>query len=74
MYTSKQVITIAHDLGRLQQDHKLEIDPEENIKTNLNFGLVDVVYEWARGVPFCEIMQVKLHCRWAVLRTMFESC
>lgn len=51
-------MTIARSLGRLQRDHGLPIDPEENIKLNLNFGLVDVVYEWARGVPFCEITQV----------------
>lgn len=56
--TARQVVTIARSLGRLQRDHGLPIDPEENIKLNLNFGLVDVVYEWARGVPFCEITQV----------------
>lgn len=55
---ARQVVTIARSLGRLQRDHGLPIDPEENIKLNLNFGLVDVVYEWARGVPFCEITQV----------------
>ena len=54
-------MTIARSLGRLQRDHGLPIDPEENIKLNLNFGLVDVVYEWARGVPFCEITQVRPH-------------
>lgn len=52
------MVTIARSLGRLQREHGLPIDPEENIKLNLNFGLVDVVYEWARGVPFCEITQV----------------
>lgn len=57
--TARQVVTIARSLGRLQRDHGLPIDPEENIKLNLNFGLVDVVYEWARGVPFCEITQVR---------------
>lgn len=51
-------MTIARSLGRLQRDHGLPVDPEENVKLNLNFGLVDVVYEWARGVPFCEITQV----------------
>lgn len=61
MRTSRQVVTIARSLGRLQRDHGLPIDPEENIKLNLNFGLVDVVYEWARGVPFCEITQVCAH-------------
>ena len=53
-----QVVTIARSLGRLQRDHGLPVDPEENVNLNLNFGLVDVVYEWARGVPFREITQV----------------
>lgn len=56
--TAGQVVTLARSLGRLQRDCGLPVDPEENIKLNLNFGLVDVVYEWARGVPFCEITQV----------------
>lgn len=54
----RQVVTIAQSLGRLQREHGLPIDPDENVKLNLNFGLVDVVYEWARGVPFREITQV----------------
>ena len=52
------MVTIARSLGRLQRDCGLPVDPEENVKLNLNFGLVDVVYEWARGVPFFEITQV----------------
>lgn len=52
------MVTIAQSLGRLQREHGLPIDPDENVKLNLNFGLVDVVYEWARGVPFREITQV----------------
>lgn len=53
-----QVVAISHSLGRLQSKHGLPIDAQENAKLNLNFGLVDVVYEWARGVPFREITQV----------------
>lgn len=59
-FTAGQVVTIARSLGRLQRDCGLPVDPEENVKLNLNFGLVDVVYEWARGVPFCEITQVSV--------------
>ena len=32
-----------------------QIDPIEYVKDRLNFGMVHVVYEWARGVPFSEI-------------------
>lgn len=52
-------MTIAQSLGRLQLGHGLPMDADQNVKLNLNFGLVDVVYEWARGVPFREIMQVR---------------
>lgn len=82
LYTPSQVVTIARSLGRLQSDHGLAIDPEDNVKLNLNFGLVDVVYEWARGVPFCEITQVfkwyrmtncASFCRGAVLRSPLST-
>jgi len=29
--------------------------PVEEYIRNLHFGLVEVVYEWARGTPFAEI-------------------
>ena len=38
-------------LGELQAEFKLQITPEEFAKDNLKFGLVEVVYEWAK-VPF----------------------
>lgn len=47
-------------LGQLQAQFNLQVDPEEYVKENLKFGLVEVVYEWAKvcyllpcGVPFC---------------------
>lgn len=35
-------------LGRLQADFKLQVDPDEYARENLKFGLVEVVYEWAK--------------------------
>ncbi|CAM9232038.1 unnamed protein product [Sphacelaria rigidula] len=65
-----QVVAISHSLGRLQSKHGLPIDAQENAKLNLNFGLVDVVYEWARGVPFREITQITLVQEGSVVRTI----
>ena len=46
---------IATNLGQLQKEHGLEIDPLEYCEGSLKFGLVHVVYEWALGVPFSSI-------------------
>lgn len=35
-------------LGQLQSQFKLAIDPVEYARENLKFGLVEVVYEWAK--------------------------
>lgn len=35
-------------LGELQAQYNLQIDPEEYAQENLKFGLVEVVYEWAK--------------------------
>lgn len=35
-------------LGELQAQFKLPIDPKEYAQENLKFGLVEVVYEWAK--------------------------
>ena len=41
---------IALNLGHLQKNHGLEIDPLEYSETTLKFGLVHVVYEWVRAI------------------------
>lgn len=35
-------------LGELQAAFKVQINPEEYARENLKFGLVEVVYEWAK--------------------------
>lgn len=35
-------------LGKLQAEFKVQINPEEYARENLKFGLVEVVYEWAK--------------------------
>jgi antiviral helicase SKI2 len=46
---------IATNLGQLQRDCGLEVDPHEYCENSLKFGLVHVVYEWALGVSFKDI-------------------
>lgn len=38
----------AIKLGELQARFKIQIEPEEYARENLKFGLVEVVYEWAK--------------------------
>lgn len=38
----------AIKLGKLQSEFKVPVDPEEYARDNLKFGLVEVVYEWAK--------------------------
>lgn len=47
MFVSRLYDT-AIRLGKLQAGFKLQINPEEYARDNLKFGLVEVVYEWAK--------------------------
>lgn len=49
---------IAENLGALQRQHGLDVDPAEYADSTLKFGLVHVVYEWALGVPFSNICEL----------------
>ncbi|KAJ0407079.1 hypothetical protein P43SY_005352 [Pythium insidiosum] len=49
---------IAESLGVIQLEQHLDIDPAVYCKGALNFGLMEVVYEWARGTSFKEICQL----------------
>ncbi|KAL4093968.1 hypothetical protein PRIC1_011397 [Phytophthora ramorum] len=60
--TREVVKNIAESLGLIQLEQHLEIDPAVYCKGALNFGLMEVVYEWARGMPFkqlCELTDVQ---------------
>merc|ERR1711982_115442 len=49
---------IAINLGILQKDHGITIDPYDYASSCLKFGLVHVVYEWAMGIPFFQICEL----------------
>jgi len=54
----KRMKTIAINLGKIQKQHGLDLDPIDYAESVMKFGLVHVVYEWAIGVPFAEICQL----------------
>ena len=46
---------LALAAGATQKDCGLDIVPEDYVKSTLNFGLMEVVYEWAKGTPFASL-------------------
>ncbi|KAH9486365.1 Putative ATP-dependent RNA helicase [Psilocybe cubensis] len=46
------IVAISDRVGRVQDFHKVSV---EEFRSNLKFGLVEVVYEWAKGMPFEQI-------------------
>ncbi|PPQ90945.1 hypothetical protein CVT25_008256 [Psilocybe cyanescens] len=46
------IVAISERVGRIQDFHKVSV---EEFRSNLKFGLVEVVYEWAKGMPFEQI-------------------
>jgi len=51
---------ICGNVCAVQMKHGIELDPHEYMEERLNFGLMHVVYEWARGVTFGEIMELTI--------------
>ncbi|KAF9055903.1 NUC185 domain-containing protein [Panaeolus papilionaceus] len=46
------ILAISDRVGRIQDAHKVAA---ADFQTSLKFGLVEVVYEWAKGMPFEQI-------------------
>ncbi|XP_010928932.1 DExH-box ATP-dependent RNA helicase DExH11 isoform X2 [Elaeis guineensis] len=64
-------------LGKLQEQFKVAIDPQEYARDNLKFGLVEVVYEWAKGTPFADICELTDVPEGLIVRTIVrldETC
>ncbi|XP_074268042.1 DExH-box ATP-dependent RNA helicase DExH11 isoform X2 [Silene latifolia] len=64
-------------LGQLQAKFHLPIDPEEYARDNLKFGLVEVVYEWAKGTEFADICELTDVPEGLIVRTIVrldETC
>jgi antiviral helicase SKI2 len=54
----KKVKENSERLGRLQKECGLDISVEDYIKETLNFGLVEVIYEWAKAMPFKDVVEL----------------
>ncbi|TQD93972.1 hypothetical protein C1H46_020397 [Malus baccata] len=64
-------------LGQLQAHFNVQINPEEYARENLKFGLVEVVYEWAKGTPFADICELTDVPEGMIVRTIVrldETC
>ncbi|KAH7404973.1 hypothetical protein KP509_15G051600 [Ceratopteris richardii] len=64
-------------LGSLQAEHGLNIIPQDYAHDTLKFGLVEVVYEWAKGTPFAEICELTNVPEGSIVRTIVrldETC
>ncbi|KAA1471410.1 antiviral helicase [Dentipellis sp. KUC8613] len=46
------ILAITDRVGRVQDRHKVAAD---DFRSGLKFGLMEVVYEWAKGMPFEQI-------------------
>lgn len=57
MIICSRLYDTAIRLGNLQAKLKLPVTPEEYAQENLKFGLVEVVYEWAK-VPLLNMMLI----------------
>ncbi|CAH9094222.1 unnamed protein product [Cuscuta europaea] len=73
----KRLYDTAIRLGKLQERLNLQIDPEDYAGENLKFGLVEVVYEWAKGTPFADICNLTDVPEGLIVRTIMrldETC
>ena len=51
----EKVLKLARLAGEAQRAEGLDVDPDEFVRENLNFGLLNVVYQWGCGLSFAEI-------------------
>lgn len=73
----KRLYDTAITLGQLQAQLKVPVDPEEYARDNLKFGLVEVVYKWAKGTPFTDICELTDVSEGLIVRTIVrldETC
>ncbi|XP_078490119.1 superkiller complex protein 2-like [Ciona intestinalis] len=71
-----KIIEVAKNVGEVQWAQGIQQAVEDFVKT-LNFGLVEVVYEWAQGTSFKDITNLTLVQEGMVVRTiqrLYETC
>lgn len=51
----EQIIAIAKRINAVQDRHQVTIPESEEFENRARFGLMEVVYEWAKGMSFNQI-------------------
>ncbi|KAI8918464.1 NUC185 domain-containing protein [Powellomyces hirtus] len=72
----KAIIDIAERVGDVQRSCGLDVRREDAL-ANVKFGLVEVVYEWAKGLPFKHITDLTDVLEGSIVRTIVrleETC
>lgn len=67
-FAREQILEIHDQLTKLQEIEHIEIDPDA--KPILNFGLCAVVYQWARGISFKDIIKMTEFQEGSIVRTI----
>ncbi|KAI8826931.1 antiviral helicase [Fimicolochytrium jonesii] len=72
----KAIVDIATRVGDIQRSCGLDVRTED-VLSNIKIGLVEVVYEWARGLPFKHITHLTDVLEGSIVRTIIrleETC
>ncbi|CAI7798657.1 unnamed protein product [Closterium sp. NIES-53] len=76
-HARNKLLDLAYFLGDLQRRVGLPTSAEEYAAATLNFGLMEVVYEWALGTPFADICPLTNVAEGTIVRTILrldETC
>jgi antiviral helicase SKI2 len=65
----ERIKSCAAIIGQVQRDCGMAA-PAQDYVEQFNFGLTEVVYEWARGTPFSEITQLTDVQEGVIVRTI----
>ncbi|KAL0488400.1 cytoplasmic exosome helicase Ski2 [Acrasis kona] len=68
----ENLIQLAMSLGKIQMEKGLDTSPSEYVKQVLNFGLMEVAYEWALGLPFAEICKLTEILEGSIVRSITQ--
>ena len=67
----KRILEITGKLIKVFSDHQVVLTTdEEEFLDRKRFALVNVVYEWARGLSFNEIMQMLVEAEGTIVRVI----
>lgn len=73
----EETYTLAYAAAEAQEAAGLGISPDDFLSNTLNFGLMEVVYEWAKGTPFSEICSLTDVMEGSIVRSILrldETC